>query len=154
MGVVELEVTRTVAAPIDEVFARLADIEGYNDWMPRKGSIRRHSEQTSPGPSAVGTAYVDSTLFGPTPGEIAEYEPPHTLVFHWWDRTKKGKTLLEGWPAYSLESTSDGGTVVRQHATLHTHGRYRPATPMLGFMARRERTAIMEALVASFEPQR
>ncbi len=151
MGVIELEIVRTVKAPIDDVFARLADIKGYNDWMPSKRSIRRHSEQTSPGEPGLGTTYLDRTAFGPTPGEIAEFEPPRTLVYHWWDRSKTGTLRLEGWPGYSLEADGQGATLVRHRAVLHTHGLYRWASPFLRRMILRERTTTMEALKASFE---
>lgn len=40
---------------IETVFARLADIEGHDDWMPRRGSILRRTQQTSPGEPAFGT---------------------------------------------------------------------------------------------------
>ena len=104
MGVIEFELTRTVHAGIQDVFARLADIDGHNDWMPKKGSMLRRTRQTSPGAPALGTTYLDETSAGPTPGEIAEFQPPHTLVYHWWDRSKAGKLKLEGWPAYRLEA--------------------------------------------------
>ena len=119
---------------------------------PTKGSIRRLTEQTSPGEPGLGTTFVDTTSFGLTPGEIAEFEPPHTLVYHWWDRSRSGRLHLEGWPAYSLEVSGDGTTLVRHHARVVTHGIYRPATPVLRRIAVRERTATMEALKASFEP--
>ncbi len=41
MGSIEFELERTVKAPIHDVFARLSDINGHNEWMPKKGSIFR-----------------------------------------------------------------------------------------------------------------
>jgi uncharacterized protein YndB with AHSA1/START domain len=148
MGVVEFEVVRTVNAPIEEVFARLLDFARYDDWMPRKGSIRKSTE-TSPGEPTVGTTYVDDTRFGKTPGEIAELERPHRLVFHWWTG-RPGKLTAEGWPGYTLEAVDDHTTVVRHDARLQTYRHYRLATPVLGQIARRERTATIDALQASF----
>ncbi|MDQ7878467.1 SRPBCC family protein [Microbacterium sp. QXD-8] len=153
MGVIEFELTRTVAARIDAVFARLADIEGYNEWMPGKGSMLRRTTQTSPGAPAVGTTFLDDTSFGPTPGEIAEFQPPHTLVYHWWDKTKAGKLKLEGWPAYRLEDAGDETTLVHHHAEVRTYGMYRLATPFLRRIAMKERSATLVALAASFEPR-
>jgi uncharacterized protein YndB with AHSA1/START domain len=149
MGVAEFEVVRTVNAPIEQVFARLLDFARYDDWMPTKGSIRKSSEQTSPGEPAVGTTYVDDTRFGKTPGEIAELEAPTTLVFHWWDGAE-GKLNAEGWPGYTLEAVDEHTTVVRHHARLQTYRHYRLATPVLAMIAKRERTATLEALQASF----
>ena len=151
MGVIEFELTRTVHAPIKEVFARLADIEGHNEWMPKKGSLLRRTRKTSPGPVTVGTTYLDETSVGPTPGEIAQFEPPRTLVYHWWDRSKAGKLRVEGWPAYALESGDGETTLVRHHAKLHTYGLYRLATPILRRMAMKERATTLTALAASFE---
>lgn len=82
MGDVEIELQRTIKAPIADVFARLADIEGHNRWMPIKGSILRRTRQTSPGPPGLGTTYEDSTRMGRMPGEIVEFEPPRRLVHH------------------------------------------------------------------------
>ena len=70
MGVIEFELERTIRAPVRDVFARLSDIEGHNEWMPKKGSILRHTQQTSPGEPALGTTFIDETPFGPTPGEV------------------------------------------------------------------------------------
>ncbi|HEX6148747.1 SRPBCC family protein [Nocardioides sp.] len=152
MGVVEFELQRTVRAPIAQVFARLADITGYGAWMPRKASILRRTQQTSPGEPGLGTTYLDATSFGPTPGEIIEFQPPHTLVFHWWDSSRGGRVKVEGWPGYTLKSEGADTTLVRHHATLHTYGSYRLATPVLRRIALRERTTTIEALRASFDP--
>jgi len=110
----------------------------------------RRTQQTSPGAPALGTTYLDETSYGPTPGEIAEFEPPHTLVYHWWDRSKAGRLKLEGWPAYRLEASDPDSTLVRHHAKIRTHGVYRLATPFLRRIAKKERAATLEALAASF----
>jgi uncharacterized protein YndB with AHSA1/START domain len=151
MGVIEFEVERTIQAPVRDVFARLSDIEGHNHWMPSKGSILRETRQTSPGEPRLGTTFLDETAFGATPGEIVAFDPPHTLTYHWWDRSRSGKLNVEGWPAYSLETAEDGTTLVRHHARMHTYRMYRLATPILRRIARRERTATVDALKASFE---
>ncbi len=150
VGVIEFEIERLISAPIEHVFARLADIEGHNEWMPSKGSILGRTQQTSPGEPGLGTTYLDTTSFGATPGEIAEFGPPQTLVYHWWNRSKGGRLHVEGWPGYSLASTGDNNTLVRHHAKMITYGVYRCATPVLRRIAVRERTATMEALQASF----
>ncbi len=151
MGVIEFELERTIRAPIEAVFSRLADINGYDEWMPQKGSILRHTRQTSPGEPAEGTTFLDETTYGPTPGEIVEFEAPHTVVFHWWDSTRSGKLKAEGWPGYALQRGPDGTTLVRHHAKMHTYGLYRLATPVFRRIAVKERTATVDALKASFE---
>ncbi len=151
MGEVEFELRRTVGAPVEEVFARLADVEGHNEWMPGKGSILRGTRQTSSGPPGLGTTYEDRTAFGTTPGEIVEFDPPRRLVHHWWDTTSSGRIKVEGWPGYTLEPLDDGRTLVRHHASLRTYGTYRLATPVLKRIARRERGAVLDKLARSFE---
>jgi uncharacterized protein YndB with AHSA1/START domain len=151
MGVIEFEVTRIVHADIQDVFVRLADINGHNDWMPKTKSMLRRTRQTSPGPPALGTTYLDETSYGPTPGEIVEFQPPRTLVYHWWDESKAGKLKLEGWPTYRLETSDGSSTLVRHSATLHTYGVYRLATPVLRRIAKKERTVTLAALAASFD---
>jgi uncharacterized protein YndB with AHSA1/START domain len=151
MGVIEFDLVRTIRAPIEDVFARLADINGHNDWMPQKGSILRQTRQTSPGEPTLGTTFLDQTAYGSTPGEIVEFQAPRVLVYHWWDSSKSGKLKAEGWPGYSLESTDDTTTLVRHHAKMHTYRLYRLATPLFRRIAMKERTATVDALKASFE---
>lgn len=151
MGAVEFELQRTVRAPIADVFARLVDSDGYDAWMPRRGSIRRGSRQTSPGAPGAGSTFVDDTLFGATPGEIVEFRAPETVVFHWWDTGRSGRCNAEGWPGYALEQVDDTTTLVRHHARLRTYRHYRPATPVLRLIALRERRAVLDALEASFD---
>ena len=151
MTAIEFELERTIQAPIDEVFARLVDIDGYDGWMTGTKSMLRHTRQTSPGAPRVGTTFVDDTSQGPLPGEILELEAPHTVVFHWWEKSKSGKVKYEGWPGYSLEPSGADATVVRHHAKLVVNGVYRLAAPVFRRMAVRERTITIDALKASFE---
>lgn len=151
MAAFEFELERTVQAPIEQVFARLADINGHNVWMPKTGSILKHTEQTSDGEPAVGTTFVDDTKYGRTPGEIVEYDPPRSVVFHWWEPGANGKVKTEGWPGYSLEAVHGDATRVRHHARLHAYGIYRLGMPLWRRVAVRERTATIDALKASFE---
>jgi len=150
MGVIVFDQERIVHAPVAAVFARLADIEGYNSWMPRKGSILRRTEQTSPGEVGLGTTYVDRAQTGLTPGEVIEFEPPERLTYHWWEPSKRGRPRVEGWPGYRLEARGDAITLVHHHARLESRSYYRPATPFLRWLATRERTAVLDALQASF----
>jgi uncharacterized protein YndB with AHSA1/START domain len=151
MKSIEFELERTIQAPIDQVFARLVDIEGYNEWMPKKGSMLKHTRQTSPGEPTVGTTFVDETSQGALPGDIVELEAPHEVVFHWWEKSKAGKLKFEGWPGYSLQVSGENETRVRHHAKLNVHGVYGLAAPIFRRFAVRERTVTIDALKASFE---
>jgi uncharacterized protein YndB with AHSA1/START domain len=150
MGEAELHLERTVRAPIEAVFDRLADIESINEWQPHRGSIRRGSRKTSPGPVGAGTTYEDATLFGKAPGEVETFEQPTRLVYHWAQKAPWGSMLAEGWPGYTLEAVGPQETLVRHDARLRTYGIYGPATPVMKRIALRERTAVLDALAASF----
>jgi uncharacterized protein YndB with AHSA1/START domain len=113
MKPIEFELERTIRAPIDQVFARLVDIEGYNEWMAGSGSMLKRTRQTSTGEPTVGTTFVDETSQGVMPGDIAQMEPPHTLVYHWWETSRSGELTFEGWPSYQLEAS---GTARRSSA--------------------------------------
>lgn len=151
MKSIEFVIERTIAAPIDQVFSRLVDIDGYDEWMPSKGTILKRTRQTSPGEVGLGTTFLDETTYGPTPGEIVELDAPREVVFHWWDKSRAGKLRTEGWPGYSLQTTGTQ-TLVRHHAKLNLYGAYRLAAPLFRRLAVRERTVTLEALKASFEP--
>lgn len=150
MGAIEFELTRTIQAPIARVYARIVDIEGYDEWMAGTGSMLRRTRQTSPGEPGVGTTFVDETSQGEMPGEIAELHAPHTVVFHWWQKARSGKLTFEGWPSYHLESVSEDETLVRHHARLMSYGVWRLGTPLWRRFAVKERTITLEALEASF----
>src|SRR5437763_1845439 len=51
---VRYQTRTTIGRPISDVFARLADLDGYRTWMRRTGLLRR-SGQTSGSPLRVGT---------------------------------------------------------------------------------------------------
>lgn len=148
------ELERTIRAPIDEVFGRLIDIEGHNEWMAGSGSMLKHTRQTSPGVPAVGTTFVDETSQGTMPGEIVELAPPHTIVYHWWETSRSGRLKFEGWPSYHLQPSGDNQTVVRHRAKLVSYGVWRLGTPIWRRFAVKERTITIDALKASFEQDR
>jgi uncharacterized protein YndB with AHSA1/START domain len=151
MKPIEFELERTIRAPVEEVFARLVDIEGHNDWMAHTGTMLKRTRQTSPGELAVGTTYVDETAQGPVPGEIAEMERPHKIVYHWWQKSKSGKLKFEGWPSYHLQPSGETETLVQHRSRLVSYGVWRLGTPILRRFAVMERTTTIDALKASFE---
>jgi uncharacterized protein YndB with AHSA1/START domain len=151
MRPIELELERRVRAPIDQVFARLVDIEGHNNWMAGTGSMLRRTRLTSPGDPGVGTTFVDETSQGDLPGEILELEAPHTVVFHWWEKSRSGRLKFEGWPSYHLQPSGEDETVVRHRARLVSYGVWRLGTPVWRRFAVKERTICVDALQASFE---
>ncbi len=151
MRPIEFELERTVRAPVEQVSARLLDIEGYHEWMAGAGSMLARTRLTSPGEPAVGSTYVDQTSRGDLPGEIAGLEAPRTIVYHWWEKSRAGSLTFEGWPSYHLEPAGEGETRVRHRATLAAYGGWGLASPVLRRLALKERTTTIDALTASFE---
>src|SRR6476660_10580671 len=105
---VRYETHTTIDRPIGDVFARLADLDGYRTWMHRTGLFRR-SGLTSDGPLGPGTAYFDATRMGTFRGEVTTYEPSARIGFRetlrWF-----GTDLTEARPEDVLEA--DGDTTV------------------------------------------
>src|SRR6476646_5091287 len=77
---VRYETRATIDRPMSDVFARLADLDGYRTWMHRTGLFRR-SGLTSDGPLGPRAAYFDATRMGTFRGEVTTYEPPARIGF-------------------------------------------------------------------------
>jgi uncharacterized protein YndB with AHSA1/START domain len=145
---VRYESRTTIDRPISDVFERLADLAGYRQWMRRTGLFRK-ARQTSDGPLAVGTAYLDATRMGTFRGEVTDYAPPTRIAFRetlrWF-----GSDLMEARPEYTLEA--DGNkTLVHHVAEGELFGIMRLMKPAAAFMARSERARTVESLRRSLE---
>jgi len=138
----------TIDQPIGEVFARLADLDGYGRWMHRTGLFRR-SGQSSDGPPGPGTAYFDDTRMGTFRGHITDFEPPARIGFRetlrWF-----GSDLMEARPEYLLEADRDR-TIVHHIAEGELFGLMRLMKPVAALLARSERTRTVESLRRSLE---
>ena len=145
---VRYETSTTIDRPISDVFARLADLDGYRTWMRRTGLFRR-SGQTSDGPLGLGTAYFDATKMGTFRGEVTDYQPPARIGFRetlrWF-----GLDVMEARPEYRLEA--DGGrTIVHHIAEGELFGIMRLMKPVAALLARSERARTVESLRRSLE---
>ena len=145
---VRYETRTTIDRPIGDVFARLANLDGYRAWMRRTGLFRRCG-QTSDGPLGLGTAYFDATRMGTFHGEVIAFEPPARIGFRetlrWF-----GSDLMEARPEYILESEQDT-TIVHHVAEGELFGVMRLMKPVAALMARSERTRTVESLRRSLE---
>ena len=103
-----------LAAPIDDVFACLSDVEGWQDWDP---SIRE-TTPTDTGSPAIGSRYeVVVGFYGKAirqVHQIVELEAPSRLVVATSGRVV-GRTVYELTPI-------DGGTRVIWDASLKLKG--------------------------------
>src|SRR5436305_12862343 len=129
---VRYETRTTIDRPISDVFARLADLDGYRTWMRRTGLFRR-SGQTSDGPVGLGTAYFDATRMGTFRREVTDYEPPARIGFRetlrWF-----GSDLMEARPDFILEAHGDK-TIVHHVAEGELFGMMRLMKPVAGMVA-------------------
>ena len=145
---VRYETHTTIDRPVSDVFARLADLDGYATWMRRTGLFRR-SGRTSDGPLGPGTAYFDATRMGTFRGEVTDYEAPARIGFRetlrWF-----GSDLMEARPNYILEADRDK-TVVHHVAEGELFGIMRLMKPVAALLARSERTRTVQSLKRSLE---
>jgi uncharacterized protein YndB with AHSA1/START domain len=145
---VRFESTTTIDRPIEDVFARLADLPGYETWMHRTGLFRR-CRQTSAGPAGEGTAYFDATRMGTFRGEVTDFELPTRLGFRerlrWF-----GSEVMEARPAYFLE-TDQERTIVHHVAEGQLFGWMRLMKPVAALLATSERTRTVASLRRSLE---
>ena len=147
---IRYESRTTIDRPIEDVFARLADLPGYRTWMHRTGMFRR-SGQTSDGPLGKGTPYFDATRMGTARGEVTEFRPSSRIAFRetlrWF-----GSDMMEARPAYSLEA-DDGKTTVHHVAEGELFGVMRLMKPMAALMAKSERGRTVRSLRRSLESE-
>ena len=145
---VRYEARTAIDRPIGEVFARLADLDGYATWMHRTGLFRRCG-QTSDGRLGPRTAYFDASRMGTFRGEVTDYQPPSRIGFRetlrWF-----GSDLMEARPEYFLEADRDR-TIVHHVAQGELFGLMRLMKPVAALLARSERARTLGSLRRSLE---
>lgn len=77
MLIIEFELMRVITAPVEGVFDRIADIDGYGEWMPTRGSLLRKTQQTSAGPVGLGTTLLRRDVGGRHPGRHRRIRAAH-----------------------------------------------------------------------------
>lgn len=145
---VRYETRMVIDRPINDVFARLADLDGYRAWMRRTGLFRRCG-QTSGGPVGLGTAYFDATRIGTFRGEVTEFEAPARIAFR-ETLHRFGSDLMVARPEYLLDADQDK-TLVRHVAEGELFAMMRLMKPAAALMARSERTRTLKSLRRSLE---
>ena len=146
--IIKVYIEEKINRPKDQVFQYLADLNGYNDWLPKKGFFRG-TKQTSTGIIKKGTAFFDYTIFGRFTGEVTEFEPPVKIAFS--QRLKIfGILLMESRPAYELQSTKNG-TKVLHSGEAELFGLAKLYYPRAKKLAERERRRTVNGLKAAIE---
>jgi uncharacterized protein YndB with AHSA1/START domain len=126
---IRYESRTTIDRPVEDVFARLADLPAYSTWMHRAGLFRR-CRQISDGPIEMGTSYLDATRMGTYRGEVTEFERPSRIGFREADQER---------------------TVVHHVAEGELFGWMRLMKPAAALMARSERARTLKSLKRSLE---
>lgn len=118
--------TVTTDAPIDEVFAYLADFSNGPEWDPgQESSVARDD-----GGPRLGQVYDVMVLWGdrrlPMVYEVTAFKPNHMITLVGDGSTTHAVDTLE------FTEVSDGGTAVTYTADIKLKGVLRVAEPFLG----------------------
>ena len=144
---IDLAFERTIPASPAEVFARLADLVGYEDWLS-DDSTSSGCTRTSAGPIGRGSTYLDRTKMGTMVGEVTEHDPPALLEFR-QRLTKFGIPVFEATQTNEL-SACKGGTLLRHRFKATTFGPFRLVERVAAKQANAERVRVLGALHQSF----
>jgi uncharacterized protein YndB with AHSA1/START domain len=108
----ECEIEVRIESAVERVFAMLASIERYDEWLPPSDAFVR-VELVRDEPIQVGAAFVDYQTHGiEMHGEVHIYDPPCRIGFHQRMKLPLGaeiSTRME----YTVEADGDGTRVVR-----------------------------------------
>jgi uncharacterized protein YndB with AHSA1/START domain len=139
---VRYEARKTIDRPIGDVFARLADLDGYGTWMHRTGLFRRCG-QTPGGPIGPSSRRRSTPFLGTFRGEVTDYQPPSRIGFRetlrWF-----GSDLMEARPEYFLEADRNR-TIVHHVAAGELFGLMRLMKPVAALLASSERARTLES---------
>ena len=88
-----MDFTIDIASPVERVFALIADLAKYHQWLPSSG-LYGATTQVSDTPVMLGTTYVDgkqATLHG----RVTEFRPPAAIAFHQEARLLLGRLSID-----------------------------------------------------------
>ena len=138
-----------VEASVDEVFAVLAAVERYHDWLPPSDTYVR-TQLANDNPIEEGAVYVDHQKMGmEMRGEVHIYDPPSRIGFRQTKELPCGaqiSTRIE----YTLTADQDGARVAR-HQVYTVPWPMRPLQPILRRKIVHENRRILGALKAAAE---
>src|SRR4051812_40679722 len=147
----ELSFETEIQASADEVFALIADLRGYDRWLPRSGEFQG-TTAISDGPIGAGTPYVEVASSGVRHGTVTEFEPPARIAFH-QPMTLKPRLagVVDIVAAYALTPRGDSAVHVRRDLTLDLPPALKAAQPLVLRRFRRENERTLAALKVAAE---
>lgn len=147
-----LHFTTHINSPANKVFALVADLAHYGQWLPPSGTFK-DVMHLSQGPIGLGTTYANVGPSGTMQGTVTEYQPMTSIVFQ---QTMHTRVLFKGIMdmniRYSLEPADDG-TLVNREVSFHTHGFLKVAQPIIATTIRRESERILQIMKHYLETQ-
>jgi len=138
----------SIHRPIEAVFHRLVDINGYPDWLP-PSRVFLDCYKTSEGPEGIGTTFIDRTKIGSYHGVITTFERPLQVGFR---MTLKwlGMDVMVSRPEYQLEPDGDK-TKVHHLAEGELYGIFKILEPYVANRAHEERIRTVRTIKTSLE---
>ena len=147
---IQIELKTIIERPVEEVFDRLTDLSGYNNWMSKSG-LFKNSRKTSTGPVGKGTTFSDKVRYGKAEGEITFYQRPTHVKFRQVVKLM-GVSFMESRPEYKLEFLHNH-TRIHHIAKGEIYGIFKILEPLFYPVARAERKRTLKALKRSFKNQ-
>jgi uncharacterized protein YndB with AHSA1/START domain len=143
----ELQFEMVIQRPVDAVFALIADLPNYDQWLPPStlyGTVTQYSEL----PVHAGTHYVDQGRMSRMTGVVTEFEPPTRIAFRQTSVMLFGALTVDVY--YTLAAEGDATRVGRQ-VVVRSHGAYSLLEPVLLGQIRKESERILAAMKAHLE---
>ncbi|WP_426520682.1 SRPBCC family protein [Diaminobutyricibacter sp. McL0618] len=130
-----------INASPERVYATLADLNGYRDWLSRSRTTAERNQ-----PVGTGASYIDASLIGTAQGVVLQCEPDRLLVFHQAAAPRRsGGSRIAITSRYELMPI-DGGTRVLRTGTILTSGLITAAHVMVVAAVKSENRRTLRAL--------
>jgi len=143
-----LETEIQIDGGVEQVFAVLACLEQYCDWLPHS-DVHKGIEVLDAGPVQEGTTYIDRQSGGADmSGEVCIWNPPHCIGFRQSIALPIG--IVEARAEFRMEVVGDGTRVIRRQ-TFALPWLVWPMRPIVRMKSRRESLRILDALKRTVE---
>ena len=142
---IDFTIERTVAAPVETVFARLTDHRAYASMTPMRQSVLE--TEGEPAPNGVGAVRRLSLVGPPLRERVTAYDEPAHFAY----------TLLSGLPVREhvgdvrLEPTGAGTRLVYR---VTSHAKLKAAEPVLGVVLKRAIGQLVDGIAKAAEGAR
>lgn len=150
MGTVELRFERSIRASAERVYDLLADLRGYDRWLPRSAAFHG-TTRISEGPVRVGTTYVETSPAGTRRGIVTSMSRPVRLDFE-QPMTLRPRLLGRiGIELSHVLTPGEGGVYVLRRLQLAPNGLVGLLMPRVIKAFRAENERMLDMLAAAAE---